>query len=255
MPQPEKKSGSTAAIGDAPRAVRRGDAAEQRMAGVGGAHPAGLLVAVERDAHRCRSSSHQNARSNRSRSVLRPARRSRRRVPARRSAAATAAPSRAWRHRHRPAPRTSAIGPSASVPSAWKIESCESFQPWLNRPFSVPRAYSTKPSPSRSPWRSIQSSAPRCSATARAISARSPVRSEIGAGQHHEQRRRIDAAVVAAERHLAAARAISPRRVSCRILPGSASRAGSRSRRPGRGENSQHAARQAPDRSTASSAP
>ena len=49
-------------------ALGRGDPGEQRMAGVGRAHPAGPLVAVERERVGA-SSSHQNALSNCSRSA------------------------------------------------------------------------------------------------------------------------------------------------------------------------------------------
>ena len=47
---PSRRSSScpSACATTAPRAFGQGDAGEQRMAGVGGAHPAGLLVAVER---------------------------------------------------------------------------------------------------------------------------------------------------------------------------------------------------------------
>jgi hypothetical protein len=60
-------------------------------------------------------------------------------------------------------------------PSAWKIESWLSFQPWLARPFSVSRAYSTKPSLSRSPYSSIQFSEARMLGQIALIVARSPV--------------------------------------------------------------------------------
>ena len=51
------------------------------------------------------------------------------------------------------------MGPDAIRPSAWKIESCESFQLCWISPRSLLRAYSRKPSPSGSPYRSIQSRA------------------------------------------------------------------------------------------------
>ena len=46
---------------------------------------------------------------------------------------------------------------------------------------------------------------------------------EVGRREHDEQRRRIGAAVIAAERDFMPRAAISPLRISCRILPGSAS--------------------------------
>ncbi len=74
---------------------------------------------------------------------------------------------------------------------------CESFQPWLDRPLSVARAYSTKPSPSRSPGPSIQRE--------RRLDRRPQVADRpqiagalhVEAGEQHEQRGRVDAAVVA----------------------------------------------------------
>ena len=65
------------------------------------------------------------------------------------------------------------------------------------------RPYSTKPSPSRSPWCSIQPSAASICRPERPQRLGLPGAVQPGAGQRHEQRRRIDAAVVAAERHLA----------------------------------------------------
>ena len=73
---------------------------------------------------------------------------------------------------------------------------------------------------------------------------RSPVRCAVGARQHHEQRRRVDGAVVAAERHLARARpsrTCAPRAGSCpaRRRAAASSRVGLRG-----GEEGEHAARE-----------
>ncbi len=93
-----------------------------------------------------------------------------------------------------------------SRPSAWKTESSLSFQPWFGEARSRRRAHSRRsPSPSESPSPSIQPIAalerrPQLVDQREVAGARG-----VGAGQHHEQRRGVDAAVVAAERHLAQA--------------------------------------------------
>ena len=73
--------------------------------------------------------------------------------------AAPARPQPACRRRRSPAPRTARSAPRPAGRRAWKIESCESFQPCCTRPSSLRRAYSTKPSPSASPHSSIHCSA------------------------------------------------------------------------------------------------
>src|SRR4029079_19218170 len=105
----------------------------------------------------------------------------------------------------------SAIGVAASVPSAKRIESQESFHPWFCRPRSVVRWYSTYPSPSLSPWSVIHSSARSAAGSNASTSARpfpppasspnsitntgAPPAREL-ADEHHEQRRRVGGAVV-----------------------------------------------------------
>jgi hypothetical protein len=78
-----------------------------------------------------------------------------------------------------------------------------SFQPWLASPASVIRPYSRKPSPSRSPL--LLHPADRRADARPELPDRGEIAGalEVGAGQHHEERRRVDAAVVASERHLA----------------------------------------------------
>ena len=77
----------------------------------------------------------------------------------------------------------------------------------------------------------------------------------VVAGKDHEQRRRVDAAVVAAEWHLAEARPSRRVRVSCRIFPGSASCAGVGRDRLRGGEIREHAAREVRVRPRAPRAP
>ena len=116
---------------------------------------------------------------------------------------------------------------------------------------SVSREYSTKPSPSTSPYVSIQPSA--ASMLGQIASDRLDVAGalEILAGEHQEERRRIDRAVVAAERHLAEighlavtdlVQDFSGLRVRFRVVLG----------RLRRGEDAQHACARSTDRPTAS---
>ena len=113
---------------------------------------------------------------------------------------------------------TSAIGGSASVPSAWTIASSESFHPWLRMPPGERVRYSTKPSPSRSPYSSIQRSAASTAGRSVRGEARGrPSTAGACAVQDQEPRRRVDRAVV---------RRVRDRRRRRRARPGAA-RAGS----------------------------
>ena len=122
------------------------------------------------------------------------------------------------------------------------MASCESFQPWFARPVSVARKYSTKPSPSRSPSRSIQSSAASMCGQIAADRLEVARAIEVAARQHHEERRGVHAAVVAAERDLAErGHLAAPGLVQDLARLGVAGRIGPR--RLGRGQRHQHAAR------------
>ena len=90
-------------------------------------------------------------------------------------------------------------------------------------PRAVRRSYSTKPSPSRSPYSSSQRSAASAGSRSSRTSASSSGPTPCLGEQHEEKGSRVDAAVVAIEPFAAH----FPRRTSCTILPGSASRDGS----------------------------
>ena len=114
-------------LGHARGARRCGDAGPQQVAGVRRSHPARPLRAVERE--------HVGAEflaPERALEVAAQAIGARRRgcAPRRRARAPRASSAAARRAAYTyPCTSHSAIGPSASAPSAWKTESCESFQP------------------------------------------------------------------------------------------------------------------------------
>ena len=141
-PSPRTTCGVISVADDRARALGQGDAGEQGVAGIRGRAPGTAAWRRRARARRCRVASNQKASSNARPqrlglacvSAVARSRRGRAR-PAMRAGRALGA------RRRRPAPRTSAIGPSASVPSAWKIESWLSFQPWLRRPFVACRRH------------------------------------------------------------------------------------------------------------------
>ena len=158
-----------------------------------------------------------------------------RRVRARSSSPSAAARSAACMlapHRRSPAPRRARSGPSASVPSAWKTASCESFQPWLreaalggagvlDEPVAVGVAVTIHPGQRRvdvrpQPRDGVDVAGPlvvRARRAARRAASRPRCRNSGLNG-------------------ISPSAAISPPRVSWRILPGCASRPG-RSAWPG----------------------
>src|SRR6266498_3787775 len=67
------------------------------------------------------------------------------------------------------------MGGSARCPSAWTIESWESFHPWFRIPRGERDRYSTKPSPSMSPYSSIHRNAASAAGKSFWAKSRSPV--------------------------------------------------------------------------------
>ena len=102
------------------------------------------LLAIERESVSTQISSHQNAFLEPGCGVPPPLRPTSPRTAVR-AARERAMRRRASRHTRSPALRTRAIGGSARRPSAWKTESCESFQPCCTNPLEARCWYSTKP--------------------------------------------------------------------------------------------------------------
>ena len=154
-PSREKKRRPVSSSRQTRGPLGRGDAGEQGVAGIGRAAPG---RAASRRRAPARSSRDRRARSApRSAAAAPPPRRASSSASRPRRARARSRPRPAWRRRHRPAPRTSAIGPSAQ-PAVGVEDRIEAVLPALiGEPAArSSRAYSTKPSPSRSPVPSIQ---------------------------------------------------------------------------------------------------
>ena len=112
----------------------------------------------------------------------------------------------AWLRRRTPAPRRARSAPSASVPSWWLTESLESFHPWCTRPVGVAagvfdEAVAVDVAVLVDPAQGAIDVVPEPGDELPIARARVVV-----AGEDHEQRRRVHAAVIAAEGDLAEAR-------------------------------------------------
>ena len=239
MPQPENDARCISARRPA-GAFRLGDAAEQAVAAFEVRTRQGRLPPSSASAY-VPSSSHQNASSNR--------------VPQRsaraRQLTARSVDRRARRQPGGAAPRRIRVAlhfaegdrRSASVPSAWKTESYESFQPCCTSPLALRRAYSRKPSPS-----AIAVAVHPLSAAS--MCGQSSIDERRGRRCARSRRRRASR-TAALHRRCRSSGRTGPRRappsrrsrISCRILPGSASAPRRRVGRLRRGEKRQHAAR------------
>ena len=136
MPQPENDEGCIRSRTTRSARSGAGDAGQQRMPGVGAAHPAGPLVAVERQ-HVGAELVVEERRVEAPAQVLRAPAQRPHLVVAALQPLARSPPPPARRRRRRPAPRPARSGRRASVPSAWKTESWLSFQPWLISPSAL----------------------------------------------------------------------------------------------------------------------
>ena len=229
-------------LGDAARAFGRGDPAEQAVAGVRRAHAARPLRAVQREGVGRRAPRTRTAPRT-LRGAPRPARARRRRACGVAQRLGHAPPLRARRRRRSPAPRTArSARPRASRPHGTPSRASPST---LAGPGRSPIAARIRRSRRRRDRRSDRSTRARAR---RAATARRDERAVAGArvvraGEHDEQRRRVDAAVVASERHLAEARHLAAARL-VQDLARARRPAPGRRRRLGRGQVREHAARQ-----------
>ena len=242
MPQPEKCRSSISVAARPARALAAGDAGEQRVAGVRGPHLARPLAPVERQHVGAELLGPERAARSASRSCAARARCSVGDAGLPSARASVGRPPGA-RRRRSPAPRTARSAPRRGCRRGETPNRSSPSSPAAPARCRVMRWYSTKPSPSGSPSPSIQRSA--CSMLRpqrrrqRAIAGALQVR----AGEHHEQRRRVDAAVVAPERHLAERRHLAAARLvqdlaGLRVLRRIAGR------RLRRRQEAEHAARQ-----------
>ena len=199
-----------AAVGDA-RGALAATASRNRAGGPGWTRARGTAA-------RRRRARSRRSRGRRARSAARPRRAAPRRAAATRAARSRsprgrrARPSPGARRRRSPAPRQRDRAARPAGRRRGRSNRALSFQPWFARPRRirarvVDEAVAVRVAVAVDP----RHRGARARGQISSMNAQSPVRRAVRAGQHDEQRRRVDAAVVVARTAPRRAAAISPR--------------------------------------------